>query len=110
MPKRYLTTEQKRSALKLAYADREWVDSVDNMPKKQVYAIYDQLKRDGIINFNDDGSIFFRTREEVRELKKRRREARIGHQMTFDEWAKMQNQMEIDESRRTKNLIRKEFN
>ena len=40
MAKRYLTPEQRRSALKLAYTDRDWVSKVDKMPPKQIYAIF----------------------------------------------------------------------
>ena len=83
--KRYLTTEQRRSALKLAYSDRDWVDKVDTMSNKQVYAIFDNLKRKGMIVLDGCGNIFFRTREEVNELKKRRKE-RGYHQITIDEF------------------------
>lgn len=86
MNKRYLTTEQRRSALRLAYADRDWVNKVDKMKPNQVYAIYDKLRMDGVINFDDKGNIFFRTPEEVKELKKKRQEAKCGHQITFDEF------------------------
>lgn len=78
-----LTTEQKRAALKLAYADRDWIDKIDKMPNLQVYAIYDHLCKIGMIYFDEKGNIFFRSKEEVQELK----EKRLGvHQMTIDEW------------------------
>lgn len=84
--KRYLTTEQRRSAIKLAYNDRNWIDKVNVMSNKQVYAIFDKLKKDGIINLDGNGNIFFRTREEVNELKKRRKEQNRCHQITLDEF------------------------
>lgn len=83
---RYLTTEQRRSALKLAYTDRNWVNKVEKMPDIQVYAIFDKFRKDGMINFDDNGNIFFRSKEEVKELKKRREESRNGHQITLDEF------------------------
>ena len=86
--KRYLTTEQRRSALKLAYSDRNWVEKIDMMPNKQVYAIFDKLRKDEIINFDDNGNIYFRSRQEVRDLKKKRKEEKEGHQITIDEWLK----------------------
>lgn len=83
MSKRYLTTEQRRSALKLAYGDRKWIDRVDKMQPKQVYAIFDKLCKDGVINFDDNGNVFFKTKEELQKIK----EARQGfHQITFDEY------------------------
>lgn len=85
MAKRYLTTEQRRSALKLAYNDREWINRVDKMQSKQVYAIYDKFCKDGIISFDDNGNMYFKTKEEVQKLK----EARQGfHQITLDEYLK----------------------
>ena len=66
MSKRYLTTEQRRSALKLVYGDRN-----------------DKLCKDGVINFDDNGNVFFKTKEELQKIK----EARQGfHQITFDEY------------------------
>lgn len=105
MAKRYLTTEQRRSALKLAYADREWVYKVDAMPPKQVYAIFDKLRKDEMINFDENGNIYFRSRQEVNDLKKKRKEAINGHQMTFDEWAKQENEKDIQKQRKTKEYI-----
>ena len=86
--KRYLTTEQRRSALKLAYSDRYWIERVDRMPNKQVYAIFDKLRKDGMINFDDNGNIYFRSIQEVKDLKKKRKEEKEGHQITIDEWLK----------------------
>lgn len=83
---RYLTTEQRRSALKLAYMDKDWVEKVERMSNTQIYAIFNKFKADGVINFDDNGNIFFRTKEEVKELKKRREEAKNGHQITLDEF------------------------
>lgn len=81
--KRYLTTEQRRSALKLAYSTSKWIDRIDDMSDKQVYAVFDKFVKDGLINFDEKGNIFFRSKEEVQELK----EKRLGvHQMTIDEW------------------------
>ena len=100
---RYLTTEQKRYALKLVYAKKEWIDKVNAMSNKQVYAIFDKMKMDGIINFNDDGSIFFRTKEEAKELKERRQGF---HQMNFDDWAKQQEIMKIEKERKEKEKLR----
>ena len=81
--KRYLTTEQRRSALKLAYNTSKWIDRIDDMSDKQVYAIYDHLCEIGMIYFDEKRNMHFRSKEEVQELKERR----LGvHQMTIDEW------------------------
>ena len=85
---RYLTTEQRRSALKLAYSDRNWISKIDKMPSNQVYAIFDKLKKEGIINFDDNGNVYFKSREEVNKMK----EKRSGyHQITLDEYLKERN-------------------
>lgn len=86
MAKRYLTSEQRRSALKLAYADRNWVDKVNKMPAKQVYAIFDKLKRDCIINLDSNGNLYFLSRSEANELKRRKEIAHGYHQITLDEF------------------------
>lgn len=86
--KRYLSTEQRRSALKLAYSNKEWINKVDSMPNKQVYAVFDKMKKDGIINFDSNGNVFFKSRAEINELKKRREESRNGHQITLEEYMK----------------------
>ena len=88
MTKRYLTVEQRRAAIKLAYSDRNWIDKVDSMPTKQICGIFDNLKKIGMINFDERGNIFFRSKEEVKELKKRRQEAHNGHQITLEEYMK----------------------
>jgi len=83
--KRYLTLDQKRAALKLAYKEQHWVDKVDKMSSMQVYAIFDQFCMNGTIYFDDYKNIHFRSKEEVQELK----EKRLGiHQITLDEWIK----------------------
>ena len=100
---RYLTTEQRRSALKLAYDDRTWIDKVDRMPNKQVYAIFDTMRKSGQIVFDDAGNLLFRSKEEVRKIK----EARTGyHQITFDEWAKEQEASRIDKERKETGAIK----
>ena len=98
-PTKYLTTKEKRSLLKLAYVDKDWIDRIDNMPNKQVYAIFEGLKKCGKISFDDNLNIIIRTDEEVKELK----DIRQGwHQMDFDDWMKIQNQKEIDKNRKEK--------
>jgi len=85
---RYLTTEQRRSALKLAYSDRKWIAYVDKMPANQVYAIFDKFKKEERISFDNNGNLIFRTREEVEKMK----EKRSGyHQITLDEYLKERN-------------------
>lgn len=92
---RYLTTEQRRSALKLAYGDdREWIAKVEKMHDKQIYAVFNKLRMDGLINFDQHGNIYFRSREEVNELKKRREIIHSYHQITLDEWLKDNNRKE----------------
>lgn len=86
---RYFTTKQKRSALILAYPDdEEWGRKVDKMPDMQVYAIFEKLRKDGMINVNPDGSLSFRSKEEVDELKKRREivHDKYYHQITLEEY------------------------
>lgn len=83
--KRYLTTEQRRSALKLAYNDRDWVDKVDTMSNKQVYAIFDNLKRKGMIVLDGYGNISFKSKGEIKKIKEARKE-RGFHQITLDEF------------------------
>lgn len=100
---RYLTTEQRRSALKLAYDDRAWIDKVDKMSNKQVYAIFDTMRKSGQIAFDDVGNLFFRSKEEVRKIK----EARTGyHQITFDEWTKEQEASKINKERKEIGVIK----
>lgn len=94
---RYLTTEQRRSALKLAYDDRAWIDKVDKMPSKQVYAIFDTMRKSGQIAFDDAGNLFFRSKEEVRKIKE---SSYRYHQITLDEWAKEQEASRIDKERK----------
>lgn len=84
---RYLTTEQRRSAIMLAYNDRKWLERVRKMPALQVYAVFEKFKKDGVINFDDNGNIYYRTPKEVQKLKIKREEARSGcHQITLDEF------------------------
>lgn len=85
MAEKNLTLVQKKSALKLAYKVQGWVDNIDNMSNKQVYAIFDKLRSDGIISYDDNANMYFKTKEEVQKLK----EARQGfHQITLDEYLK----------------------
>lgn len=83
--KRYLTTEQRRSALKLAYNDRDWIDKVNTMSSKQVYAIFDNLKKKGMIVLDGYGNISFRSKGEIKKIKEARKE-RGFHQITLDEF------------------------
>ena len=83
--KRYLTTVQRRAALKLVYNESDWPEKVDRMSNRQVYAIFDNLRRTGQISYDDYGNLIFRTKDEVRKLQ----EARSGvHQVTLDEYLK----------------------
>lgn len=82
-----LTTEERRALVKMAYCeDKTWFDKVDRMPNLQVYAIFHKMKMDGKIAFCPDGKIYFRSDEEVKELKKKRYESHCGHQITIDEF------------------------
>ena len=88
-----LSTSERRSILKMLRLNdfedfKKWSDQVDHMPTKQVYAIFNKMKADGYINFDGDGKVFFRTKEEVKYLKKMRDEAKNGHQITLDEYLK----------------------
>ena len=102
---RYLTTEQRRSALKLAYNDRGWISRVDKMPNKQVYAIFDKMRKSGQITYDDAGNLIFRTKEEIKKLK----EAKTGHQITFDEYMKYQEEQCIEKERKTKDILKGEY-
>ena len=96
---RYLTTEQRRSALKLAYDDRAWIDKVDKMPNKQVYAIFDSFRKSGQIAYDNSGNLIFRSKDEVKKLK----EAREGvHQVTLDEYLKDLEMKEREQNRKEK--------
>ena len=90
---RYLTTEQRRSALKLAYSDRNWISKIDKMPSKQVYAIFDKLKKEERIIFDDNGNLIFRTSEEVKKMKEK---GSGYHQITLDEYLKERNSVNIN--------------
>lgn len=105
MNNRYLTTEQRRSALKLAYNDRGWISKVDKMPNKQVYAIFDKMRKSGQITYDDAGNLIFRTKEEVKKL----REVKTGHQITFDEYMKYQEEQRIEKERITKDILKGEY-
>lgn len=85
VPKKYLTSKQRRAALKLVYNDADWLDKVDRMTNKQVYAIFDKFRLSGRISYDDYGNLIFRNNEEVKKLQ----EARSGvHQVTLDEYLK----------------------
>ena len=101
MAKRYLTIKEKRSALRYAYSnDEDWKEKVDHMPTNMICGIFENLRKDGLINFDGDGNIYYRSRAEVNELKKRRREARVGHQVTLDEFLKQEEQKIIQNNRK----------
>lgn len=83
--KQYLTTNQRREILKAIYVDKDWVYKIDNMPNKQIYAMFESLKKCGKISYDDAGNMIFKSDEEVKKLK----EARQGwHQITLDEFLK----------------------
>lgn len=101
VPKKYLTTKQRRAALKLVYNDPEWPDKVDRMSNAQVYAIFDKFRISGRISYDDYGNLIFRNEDEVRKLQ----EARSGvHQVTLDEYLKELEFKEREQTRKAKDI------
>lgn len=98
MAKRYLTTEQRRSALRLAYCDRAWTDKVDKMPRLQVYAIFDSFVKTGRIKFDEYGNLHFDNSSKKKEPEK-------YHQITFDEYLKDIEQKRNERKEELKNEV-----
>ena len=87
MGRPYISTSDRRKAIIHAYGDDEkWAIRVKNMPNIQVYAIFDELVKSDRIVVDGNGKLSYRTLKEVNELRKRRKEAKCGHQITLDEW------------------------
>lgn len=85
----FLTTAEMATALKNCYEDDiAWKEKVSRMNSRQIYAIFNKLKGEGLINVDGYGNITFRTREEVDELKRRRQMVHDNecHQITLDEF------------------------
>lgn len=101
--KRYLTTEERRSALKLVYKNDDWPGKVDRMSNKQVYAIFDKFRKCGRISYDDYGNMIFRNDEEVKKLQ----EERSGvHQLTLDEYLKQKEFDERKKAQEAKNILK----
>lgn len=87
--KPYLSTLARRAAIMQVYHTDEWEDKVQRMSNLQVYAIYDSFCKDGYIWFDECNDMHFRTPEEVKELRRKRKEAHgSGHQITLEEYFK----------------------
>lgn len=86
--KKRITSKEKALAVVKAYKNNPgWEEKVKNMSPWQIYAIFDNLVKRGIIYYDDNKNIKYRTPEEVKELKKRKEEFRSDcHQVTLDEY------------------------
>ena len=88
MIKRVVTPKEKALAIIKAYNNSPgWEEKVKKMSPWQIFAIYDDLVKRGIIYYDDKKNIRFRTPEEAKELKKRREEFHSDcHQITLKEY------------------------
>ena len=86
--KRRITAKEKALAVVKAYNnDPGWEEKVKNMSPWQIFAIYDNLVKRGIIYYDDKMNIKYRTPEEAKEIKKRREEFHSDcHQITLKEY------------------------
>lgn len=67
----------------------QWEVQVSRMKPNQVWAIYSKFKSEGRIYFDGSGNMYFRSKEEVKKLKERRKKEKEklnGHQIMFDEF------------------------
>lgn len=85
---RNITAKEKALAVVEAYKNNpSWEEQVNSMSPWQIFAIYDNLVKRGIIYYDDKMNIKFRTPEEAKELKKRRVEFHSDcHQITLNEY------------------------
>lgn len=86
--KRNLTSKEKALAVVKAYKNNPgWEEKVKKMSPWQIYAIFDNLVKRGIIYYDDKMNIKYRTPEEAKEIKKRREEFHSDcHQITLNEY------------------------
>lgn len=88
MIKRKITSKEKAFAVIKAYNnDKDWEQKVKKMSPWQIYAIYDNLVKRGIIYYDSKMNIKFRTPEEAKELKTKKEDFHSGcHQITLNEY------------------------
>lgn len=86
--KRHITAKEKALAVVKAYKNNpDWEAKVKKMSPWQIFAIYDNLVKRGIIYYDDKMNIKYRTPEEAKEIKKRREEFHSDcHQITLKEY------------------------
>ena len=86
--KRNITSKEKALAVVKAYKNNPgWEEKVKKMSPWQIYAIFDNLVKRGVIYYDDKKNIKYRTPEEAKELKKRREEFHSDcHQVTLNEY------------------------
>ena len=86
--KRHITAKEKALAVVKAYKNNSsWEAKVKKMSPWQIFAIYDNLVKRGIIYYDDKMNIKYRTPEEAKEIKKRREEFHSDcHQITLNEY------------------------
>ena len=86
--KRNITSKEKALAVIKAYKNNPgWEEKVKKMSPWQIYAIFDNLVKRGVIYYDDKKNIKYRTPEEAKELKKRREEFHSDcHQVTLNEY------------------------
>jgi len=88
MVKRKITSKEKALAIIKAYKNNAgWEQKVKKMSPWQIFAIYDDLVKRGIIYYDNKLNICYRTPEEAKELKKRKEEFHSDcHQITLKEY------------------------
>lgn len=89
MVKRKITSKEKALAIIKAYENNAgWEQKVRRMTPWQIYAIYDNLVKRGIIYYDDKMNICYRTPEEAKQIAEMRKELRNGdcHQITLKEY------------------------
>lgn len=86
--KRHITAKEKALAVVKAYKNNPgWEAKVKKMSPWQIFAIYDNLVKRGIIYYDDKMNIKYRTPEEANKIKKRREEFHSDcHQITLKEY------------------------
>lgn len=105
----YLSTSARRAAIMQVYKTDEWEDKVQRMNNMQVYAIYDSFCKDGYIWFDDYNDMHFRTPEQVKELRQKRKEAHgSGHQITLEEYLKEEEIKSREDARMVKEFERRQ--
>ena len=88
MTKRKITSKEKALSIIKAYNnDPGWEAKVKKMSPWQIFAIYDNLVKRGIIYYDDKLHTHYRTPEEAKRLQKQKDEFHSDcHQITLNEY------------------------